>query len=70
MSRFVTTIPTASAIYHVFEMDVTSLDADWLERKERKREWVDYATAISRLLWKPELAQALSMSSLAPSGSR
>ncbi|KAF8318497.1 hypothetical protein DL93DRAFT_2054597 [Clavulina sp. PMI_390] len=66
VSRYVTTIPTPTAIYHVYEMDVTSLDDQWLEAKERRREWVNYATAMARLQWKPELAQALSMSSLAP----
>jgi diphosphoinositol-polyphosphate diphosphatase len=66
ISSHVTTIKTATVIYHVYEMEVTSLDTDWLERKERRREWVDYSTAISRLVWKPELRQALMMSSLAP----
>jgi diphosphoinositol-polyphosphate diphosphatase len=49
-------------------MDVTSLDDQWMEAHERRREWVDYATALNRLKWKPELAQGLSLSSLAPSG--
>lgn len=55
--------------YHFYEMDVTSLDDQWMEAHERRREWVDYATALNRLKWKPELAQGLSLSSLAPSGS-
>lgn len=66
ITRYVTTIPTAGATYHCYELDVASLDAEWLEGKERRREWCDYATAIARLMWKPELAQALSLSSLAP----
>lgn len=63
---FVTTIQTTTAIYHVYELDVTSLEETWLESNERAREWVDYAEAIRRLQWKPELAQALSMCSVAP----
>jgi len=62
---FVTTIQTTTAIYHVYELDVTSLEETWLESNERAREWVDYAEAIRRLQWKPELAQALSMCSVA-----
>jgi len=68
ISRYVTTIPSSSTTYHFYEMDVTSLDNQWLEAHERRREWVDYATALNRLKWKPELAQGLSLSSLAPSG--
>lgn len=63
---FVTTIKGATATYHVYELDVTFLENTWLEKDERSREWVDYAEALRRLAWKPELAQALSMSSLAP----
>lgn len=68
ISRYVTTMSTPSATYHVYEMDVTSLEDQWLEAHERRREWVDYSTALTRLKWKPELAQALSLSSLAPTG--
>jgi diphosphoinositol-polyphosphate diphosphatase len=63
---FVTTIQSTTAIYHVYELDVTSLEETWLESNERAREWVDYAEAVRRLQWKPELAQALSMCSVAP----
>jgi len=63
---FVTTIEATTAIYHVYELDVTSLEETWLESNERVREWVDYAKAIRRLQWKPELVQALSMCSVAP----
>lgn len=63
---FVTTIKGATATYHVYELDVTMLENTWLEKDERSREWVDYAEALRRLAWKPELAQALTMSSLAP----
>jgi len=66
ITRFVTTIPSPSATYHFFELDVTTLDKDWLESKERRREWVDYAEAIRRVAWKQELAQGLMLSSLAP----
>lgn len=66
VTRFVTTIPSASTTYHFYELDVSSLDADWLEAKERRREWVDYAEAVRRISWKQELAQGLSLSSLAP----
>jgi diphosphoinositol-polyphosphate diphosphatase len=62
----VTTIPSASSTYHFFELDVTTLDSDWLESKERRREWVDFNEATRRLQWKGELAQGLSLSSLAP----
>lgn len=61
-----TTIPSASSTYHFYELDVATLDQDWLESKERRREWVDYAEAIKRLSWKTELAQGLSLCSLAP----
>ncbi|KAI0926037.1 hypothetical protein AcW1_008313 [Taiwanofungus camphoratus] len=67
ITRFVTTIPSASSTYHFYELDVAGLDVDWLESKERRREWVDYAEAVRRLAWKTELAQGLSLSSLAPS---
>lgn len=63
---FVTTIKGVTATYHVYELDVTTLDDVWLEKEERAREWVDYSEAIRRLAWKPELAQALALSSLAP----
>ncbi|KAL4252546.1 hypothetical protein ABKN59_005010 [Abortiporus biennis] len=38
ITRFVTTIPSASSTYHFYELDVTDLDRDWLESKERRRE--------------------------------
>lgn len=50
--------------YHFFELDVITLEQDWLERAERQREWVDYAEAIRRLQWKRELAQGLESSTL------
>lgn len=66
ITRFVTTINSPSTIYHFYELEVSSLDREWLECKERTREWVDYAEAYRRIAWKPELAQGLSLSSLAP----
>ncbi|ETW83126.1 hypothetical protein HETIRDRAFT_417121 [Heterobasidion irregulare TC 32-1] len=66
ITRFVTTIPTASSTYHFYELDVAALDQDWLESGERQREWVDYAEAVRRVSWKTELAQGLMLSSLAP----
>jgi len=66
VTRFVTTIKGTTATYHVYELDVTTLDTNWLEKDERSREWVDYPEALRRLAWKPELAQALTLSSLAP----
>lgn len=66
ITRYVTTINGKTATYHFYELDTHSLDADWLEGRERRREWVDYAEAIHRLQWKPELAQGLSLSTLAP----
>jgi diphosphoinositol-polyphosphate diphosphatase len=65
ITRYVITIPTPAATYHFYELDVVGLDQDWLERHERKREWVDYAEAVKRLEWKSELAQGLKSSSLA-----
>lgn len=65
ITRYVITIPTPAATYHFYELDVVGLDQDWLERHERKREWVDYAEAVRRLEWKTELAQGLKLSSLA-----
>ncbi|KAG6867498.1 hypothetical protein C0993_002002 [Termitomyces sp. T159_Od127] len=69
ITRFVITIPTPATTYHFYEMDVAALDSDWLEKKERRREWVDYAEACRRLEWKSELSQGLQLSSLAPSRS-
>ena len=66
ITRYVTTINCKTATYHFYELDAQTLDSDWLESRERRREWVDYAEAIRRLQWKPELAQGLSLSSLAP----
>jgi len=66
ITRFVTTIPSASSTYHFYELDVAELEQEWLESKERKREWVDYAEAVKRISWKAELAQGLQLSSLAP----
>jgi len=66
ITRFVVTIPSPSTTYHFYELDVSTLDADWLESKERRREWVDYGEAIRRISWKQELAQGLILSSLAP----
>lgn len=66
ITRFVTTIPSAASTYHFYELDVASLDSDWLECKERRREWVDFAEAMQRVSWKPELMQGLALSSLAP----
>jgi len=66
ISRFVTTKSTPKTIYHIFELEVTELEDDWLERNERTREWMDYAEAVRRLAWKPELMEGLRMSTLAP----
>ncbi|KAI6123570.1 NUDIX hydrolase domain-like protein [Pisolithus croceorrhizus] len=66
ITRYVTTINSPSTIYHFYELEVSSLDREWLECKERTREWVDYAEAYRRIAWKPELAQGLSLSSIAP----
>ncbi|PPQ67631.1 hypothetical protein CVT24_002852 [Panaeolus cyanescens] len=65
ITRFVTTIPTPSSTYHFYEMDVSGLEANWLEEGERRREWVDFAEAVRRLAWKKELAEGLSRCSLA-----
>ncbi|KAF8903632.1 NUDIX hydrolase domain-like protein [Mucidula mucida] len=67
ITRFVITIPTPSATYHFYELDVNSLEQEWMESHERRREWVDYAEAVRRLEWKKELSQGLKLSSLAPS---
>ncbi|KAH8118210.1 NUDIX hydrolase domain-like protein [Phellopilus nigrolimitatus] len=53
ITKYVTTINGATA-------------TEWLERGERRREWVDFAEAVRRLQWKPELSQGLMLSSLAP----
>ncbi|KZS92470.1 hypothetical protein SISNIDRAFT_412634 [Sistotremastrum niveocremeum HHB9708] len=66
ITKYVTTIPTESTTYHFYELDVTKLEDQWPESHERSREFVDYAEALTRLAWKPELAQGLSMSSMAP----
>ncbi|KIY65159.1 hypothetical protein CYLTODRAFT_400829 [Cylindrobasidium torrendii FP15055 ss-10] len=66
ITRFVITIPTPSATYHFYELDVSAMDTDWLECHERRREWVDYAEAVRRLEWKAELSRGLQLSSLAP----
>jgi hypothetical protein len=67
ITRFVTTIHTASSTYHFYELEVHALDPEWLECKERQREWVDYGEALRRISWKKELAQGLKLSSMAPS---
>jgi diphosphoinositol-polyphosphate diphosphatase len=67
ITRYVTTQQSPSTTYHFYELDVVSLDQDWLESNERRREWVDYAEAVRRLEWKAELAAGFRMSSLAPS---
>ena len=66
ITKFVTTIHSASSTYHFYELEVHALDSDWLEAKEREREWVDYTEALRRISWKKELAQALKLSSMAP----
>ncbi|KAF9493132.1 hypothetical protein BDN71DRAFT_1148169 [Pleurotus eryngii] len=66
ITRFVKTTYSPSATYHFYELDVSGLDSDWPEAKERRREWVDYAEAIKRLEWKQELSEGLKMSTLAP----
>lgn len=66
ITRFVTTISTAAANYHVYELDVSALEETWLEAGERRREWVAWAEAVRRVQWKPELAQALMGASIAP----
>ncbi|KIK36533.1 hypothetical protein CY34DRAFT_510189 [Suillus luteus UH-Slu-Lm8-n1] len=66
ITRFVTTINSPSTTYHFYELEVTALDKDWLESRERKREWVDYGEALKRVAWKTELAQGLMLSTLAP----
>ncbi|KAG2124158.1 NUDIX hydrolase domain-like protein [Suillus cothurnatus] len=66
ITRYVTTINSPSTTYHFYELEVTTLDKDWLESRERKREWVDYAEAMKRVAWKNELAQGLMLSTLAP----
>ncbi|EJD47197.1 NUDIX hydrolase [Auricularia subglabra TFB-10046 SS5] len=58
ITRFVLTINTPNATYHVYELDVSSLAETWPEAHERRREWVLPAEAARRLQWKPELAQA------------
>lgn len=66
ITRFVTTINSPSTTYHFYELEVTTLDKEWLESRERKREWVDYGEALKRVAWKAELAQGLMLSTLAP----
>jgi len=66
ITRYVITIPTPAVTYHFYELDVVALESDWLEGRERRREWVDYAEAARRLEWKAELAHGLKLSSLAP----
>ncbi|KAG6884065.1 hypothetical protein C0993_001759 [Termitomyces sp. T159_Od127] len=69
ITRFVITIQTPATTYHFYKMDVAALDSDWLEKKERRGEWVDYAEACGRLEWKSDLSQGLQFLSLAPSRS-
>lgn len=66
ITRFVTTINSAASTYHFYELEVHALEPEWLESKERQREWVDYGEALRRISWKKELAQGLSLSSIAP----
>ena len=66
ITRFVTTIHSASSTYHFYELEVNTLESEWLECKERERKWVDYKEALERISWKKELAQGLMLSSMAP----
>ncbi|KAI5116654.1 hypothetical protein M0805_004916 [Coniferiporia weirii] len=66
ITKYVTTINGVTATYHFYELDALSLESNWLEQRERRREWVDFAEAVKRVQWKPELAQALMLSTLAP----
>jgi len=66
ITKYVTTIHSPSSTYHFYELEVQALDSEWLESKERQREWVDYGEALRRISWKKELAQALMLSSMAP----
>ncbi|KIJ52520.1 hypothetical protein M422DRAFT_223076 [Sphaerobolus stellatus SS14] len=66
ITRFVVTIPGTTATYHFYELDVAGLLDQWPEAHERRREWVDFNEALRRIAWKPELAQALCMTSFAP----
>ncbi|KAF8525775.1 NUDIX hydrolase domain-like protein [Hysterangium stoloniferum] len=66
ITRYVTTIPSPTATYHFYELDVTGLLDQWPEAHERRREWVDFGEGLRRCQWKPELAQALMMTSFAP----
>ena len=67
IQRFVTTIKGTTATYHFFELAVSRLDDDWLEKDARARKWVSFSDAVKLVAWKEELAQALHLSSLAPS---
>jgi len=66
ITRYVATFPSDQTIFHVYEMDVISVDDQWMEGHERMREWVDLAEAYKRVQWKDELGQALTLCSLAP----
>ncbi|CUA68563.1 hypothetical protein RSOLAG22IIIB_03602 [Rhizoctonia solani] len=66
ITRTVTSIPGPTANYHFFELDVVALADRWDEASERRREWVDFSEALRRVTWKPELAEALMLCSLAP----
>lgn len=55
------------SLYSVHEFKVAA-DADggpWLESDERKREWVSFAEAMSRVAWRRGMDQMLQQSSLA-----
>ncbi|KZT53505.1 hypothetical protein CALCODRAFT_440012 [Calocera cornea HHB12733] len=66
ITRYVTTFPSDQTIFHVYEMDVSSVDDQWMEGHERTREWVDLAEAYKRVQWKDELGQALLLCSINP----
>ncbi|PAV16248.1 nudix family [Pyrrhoderma noxium] len=40
VTRFVTTVNGTSATIHFYELDAQSLDDNWLEQHQRRREWM------------------------------
>lgn len=52
------------ALYHFYEVTVTSEEPDWPEREKRERKWFTFAEASELLKDRPELQTALERSTM------
>ncbi|EKD12862.1 hypothetical protein LZ554_006065 [Drepanopeziza brunnea f. sp. 'monogermtubi'] len=52
------------ALYHFFQVTVTSEEAEWPEKHKRTRQWANFAEASEALKARPELLEALKRSTI------